>query len=33
MNLDALKENKNIRADRFAMAAISYIFKAFSGVV
>ena len=30
MNLDALKENKNIRADRFAMAAISYIFKAFS---
>ena len=30
MNLEALKENKNIRADRFAMAAISYIFKAFS---
>lgn len=30
MNLEALKENKSIKADRFAMAAISYIFKAFS---
>lgn len=29
MNISELIENKNIKADRFGMAAISYIFKAF----
>lgn len=33
LTLDQILENENIKADRYGMAAISYIFKAFGDVV